>query len=318
MLSLERILKRTRGSPKDIKAVFYDGTTKTLADHPAPQTLSFSERNEEIITPSGNPNKVDLELEKMQDIHDILRSHGEEDLIQYSPLDTLVKYIIADKRRFPVYITRPLFIPEDMADIAKTARALSSVICAMHKKGWVLFNIHGKSINRVAFSPQIILNAHPIDTERNQSIIMGSTIVSPYQVLHDILSSKYECDEIPYDTFKTKFSHFWGRVLPVDYRHVPDVCQFYHEMQMQNYNEMQKTDYIDVIIERCCVIKDDGNMVLKDPKKLVDDKELLFKVDWFAFAMVMDGWIEQVVERDPSASPTPEILGYFEKVFKQA
>jgi hypothetical protein len=294
MFSLERILRRTRGAPKDIKAIFYDGTTKTLADHPDPTILSFAERNEEFITQSGKPSMVDVELDKMQAVHDIMAP----------PLDKHVKYIIADRRRFPVYILHPKFVPGDMSSIATVSANFASTIEAMHKREWVIWNIHDKAMSDKGFTPQIILNVHPINAQRTQSIIMGSSIVSPYQVLHDILSSRYECDEIPYDTFKTKFAHFWGRVLPVEYRHVPDVCQFYHEM----YNpDNTNGDYIDTIIKRWCIINKD-DIVLKDPKKLVEDPQLFYKVDWFAFAMVLDGWIEQVVEKDPSASPPPEVL----------
>lgn len=295
MYSLDRMLKRTRGALKDIKTVHYDGTNQTLDTHPDPTILAFSERTD----------KPELELKRMQDIHDLLTP----DIINNMPLDHHVKCVIADKRIFPVYISKPQFVPHDMVAIANAASSLSSVIQAMHERGWVLWNIYEKAIcTGNVFAPQIIFSARPIDAPRTNSIIMGSTIVSPYQVLCDILSSKYECEEIPYDTFKTRFTHFWGRVLPPEHRHIPDVCQFYHEMHRADSDQ----DYVDALIKRWCVIKD--GQVIKDPSKLLNDSEMLFKVDWFAFAMVLDTWMEQVMERDPSASPTPDIMKHFESL----
>lgn len=296
MYSLDRMLKRTRSSPKDIKTIHYDGTTQTLDAHHDPSILSFSERTD-------NPEQ---ELQRMQDIHDLLTPN----IINNMPLDPHIKCVVADKRIFPVYILNTPFVPTDMAAISQTAAAISSVIETIHEKGWVLWNIHEKAICiNDAFSPQIIFSARQISAPRTNSIIMGSTIVSPYQVLCDILSSKYECDEIPYETFKTRFMHFWGRVLPPPYRHVPDVCQFYYEMYHSSSNN---DDYVDSFIKRWCVISD--GQVIKDPSKLLNDSEMLFKVDWFAFVMVLDMWIEQVVERDPSASPTPDIMKHFKNI----
>ena len=344
MLSLDRMLRRVRASIEDIECYNYDQTKTTggIVKHKAQDKLWFAERDDDITSrvDTGVEDEyftvrgLVTELGKMQALHDIFaraRDKATKSLLKYLPLDPSIKYVSAGGRRYPVYNCGGARVlePRNMQEVVKIGGDVTLLLDRIHKSGFLIWNIHPRLFYRgtvddkedslsFLLGPAITLSLTKSQfpepdkkTGMAPSIIIGSTIPSPFQVLVDILSSKYEKDEIEYDEFKQKFAHFWGRVLPPDYRHVPDVCQLYHSMANGS------TEYIDTIICKWCRLKNDvvdkrRRYVLKDPNNLLK-AGLLTTIDWFAFGITLDTFMEMVMEKDTHATPPQSLVSMIQK-----
>jgi hypothetical protein len=338
MLSLDRMLRRVRASTKDIECYNYDHT-KTLggiSQHKAQEKLWFAERDDDITSRTEDEDEyytvrgLVTELGKMQTLHDAFtRSQDDaaKSLLKYLPMDSHIKYVSAGGRRYPVYNCGGARVLEatTMQEVLKMGEAVTLLLDKIHQSGFLVWNIHPRLFYRpdleeagqdsFILGPAITVSLTKAQfpepdkkTGMAPSIIIGSTIPSPFQVLVDMLSSKYEKDEIEYHEFKQKFAHFWGRVLPPEYRHVPDVCQLYHSMMHGS------TEYIDTIICKWCRVKEEAarRYIIKDPTHLLKPG-LLSTVDWFALGITLDGFMEQVMEKDNNASPPQSLVHMIQK-----
>jgi len=336
MLSLDRMLRRVRADINDVQCFYYNQTKREqggLTAHGDPTKLWFAERDDDIVSKLNITDDdyhtvrgLVAELTKMQALHDMFFKSKPANLQSFIPLDHHIKYVHAGGRRYPVYLCggAKCFEPANMTEVTRLAHDLVQVIDQVHKAGYLIWNITPKLLYRRAdakglamLGPAVTLfmnKAHFPATDPKTgaapSIIIGSSIPSPYQVLMDMLSSKYEKDEIEYDEFKLRFLHFWGRVLPPEYRHVPDVCQLYHSMKNGS------TQFIDTMICKWCRITSDPktkkHLVAKDPSSLLKPG-LLPSIDWFAFAITIDAMIEMVMDKDTNAAPAQSVVDMIQK-----
>ena len=294
MLSIDRLCRRTRTPLDQVECFCYDDTVIKggLTDHPMKDRLWFAERDD-------IKGLVD-ELAKM----DILR----KTIPDYVALDNDIKYVRIGETRYPTYLcggtrmAQPVCIREIMDIADRMCVALDSI----HRCGWVMWNICPRVIYQPPYriGPTCAIAMRKANFEGIKgSIILGSSIPSPYQVLLDMLSSKFEASEVPFEEFKKKFVFFWGRVLPPDYRHVPDVCQLYHSMKNGS------TDYVDSILCKWCKIEEKGGkqFVVKDPTNLLKPS-MMFGVDWFGLGITLDFYIDQIMEKEPNISPPDDLI----------
>lgn len=321
------MLRRVRTDASKVICFYYDQTRdeegtqpKGLVTHPCPEKLWFAERDDDLNQRATAEDYhtikgLVIELGKMQALREMFAQERQH-LYKHLPLDTRIKYVNAGNRRYPVYCCggSKVLDPESMTEVSRVATGMGQVIDVIHKGGYLIWNLHPKMIYKgedAMLGPSTLLTMRkvgfPEPLERGApapSILLGCTIASPYQVLLDMLGSKYEKEEIEYNEFKQKFTHFWGRVLPPEYRHVPDVCQLYHSMKQGS------TEYIDAILCKWCTIKTDTmgrKIIVKDPSAILKPS-MLYGVDWFAFGITLDAYVELVMEKQPDASPPQSIV----------
>lgn len=293
MLSLDKLGRRTRTRLEDVDCFCYDDsvTKGGLISHPHKERLWFAERDD--------VKGLVEELGKM----DILRRH----IPDYVSLDDRVKYVRIGEGRYPVYLCGGTKVaqPVCIREVKEIADRLCQALQIMHRQGWVMWNICPRAIYqppyRIGPTCAVAMRKAAFEGIKG-SIILGSSIPSPYQVLLDMLSSKFEAMEIPFEEFKKKFVFFWGRVLPPDFRHVPDVCQLYHSMKNGS------TDYVDSILCKWCKIEQKAGKqyIIKDPTNLLKPS-MMSCIDWFGLGITLDTYLDQIIENDPSVT-TPDDL----------
>lgn len=290
LTTLDRALRRARASLTEVECFNYDGTSCIggLVGHPRIEALYVAERNEgEIID-------MVAELEKMA----VLRRMCPE----VAPLDPTTRYIRIGQKRFPLYLCGgdQVACPTTMAQVLDIARVLSQALRSLHEVGYVLWNLSPRSIyygdngSSPRFGPACLISMRKQNfKDFKTSIIHGSTIVSPMQILLDMLSSRFEAETIPFADFKANFSKFWHRVLHPEFRHVPDVVSCYHSLKDGS------TDYLDHLLCRWLTISTEKNVrvIVKDPTPLLKPA-ILCCVDWFALGITLDGYVEALLEKE--------------------
>lgn len=312
MLNLERMLRRSRATIEDVECFYYDPKLPVqkggLAKHPCLDKLWFGERDDDLVSRLQ-------QIEQFQDVKGLVEELNKMQVLWETgvraPLDERVKYVRVGGRRYPVYRCGGTQVadPQSMQDVLKLAQDLTRTIRTIHNKHHVLWNIHPETIyhnpqtNNYMFGPNIIpyirKAAFPQPDEKPTPLLMGSTIPSPFQILIDMLASRYENEEMEYTEFKEKFTFFWGRMLPNEYKHTLDVCQLYHSLKNGT------THYIDNLLCKWCIIH--KRKIQKNPTMLVRPN-MFYMVDWFAFGITLDAFIERVMKKQASATPPQTVV----------
>jgi hypothetical protein len=336
-MPLDRALRRARTPLSEVECFTYDGKScvGTLTSHHMPEALYVADRENEHLEPpkllpgfsnsnrntsnlekeQGNTNtntntviEMVTELEKMSILHRACPT--------VAPLDPITRYVRIGVRRYPLYLCGGdvLATPTTMAEVMDIAKTLSHTIKRVHDAGYVLWNISHRSIyyghltggksKQVKLGPNIVIPMRKQSfADFKGSVILGSTIVSPIQVLIDMLSSRYEQDLVPFSEFKAKFSGFWPRTIHKDFRHVPDIVSCYHSMKDGS------TEYLDHLFCRWLTIKTEKNarFVVKDPGALLKPA-VLRCVDWFALGVTLDGYVEALLEKEAPPKALTEAI----------
>ena len=338
-MPLDRALRRARTPLSEVECFTYDGKSciGTLTCHHMPEALYVADRDNEQLDPpkaqqpgfsnthigfsnthmnlsTGQGNTVIemvTELEKMSVLHRACPV--------VAPLDPITRYVRIGPRRYPLYLCGGdmLAAPSSMAEVMDIARTLSRAIRSVHDAGYVLWNISprsiyygpgggGKNNKQVKLGPNIVIPMRKQSfADFRGSVILGSTIVSPIQVLIDMLASRYEQDLVPFSEFKAKFSGFWPRTLPKEFRHVPDIVSCYHSMKDGS------TEYLDHLFCRWLTVKAEKKkterFIVKDPATLLKPA-VLCCVDWFALGVTLDGYVEALLEKEAPPKALTEAI----------
>lgn len=298
----------------EIEFVHHTGGRKTM--HPAliDERHSVLTCQDVWMTRDVNDNAAVVALSKELERVSSLRAQlPEEHPINAGlPIDHEYKYGIFRSIRFPVYAcgNTAIAYPMSITDIQCLADTICKALSAIHDAGYIVWNMtpvsilefkHDTTFKRHILSPYAILSLKPMSVLKELRTIMdGCTIISPYQVLVDMMNSKYESDEVELNEFKTKMKEFWTMVLHKNFKHVPDVCQFYHSQKSG------MSDYLDTIIFRFCKTRRDPEhnktFVIKDPNDLT--RPILLKcIDWFALGVIIDSYLELLIQKDPMLTP---------------
>ncbi len=311
MLNVERLLKRLRAKEEDVECFHYDGTVKKGIRVGAPEfrRFMFFDAWEKGLSTAENQLKkgVAKEMDRNAMLHRIATNAG---CVSGLPLDgrTNVKYLLVGGYRFPVYACGEGVpaAPTSMTALLALSNQITPVVKALHDAGFVLWDMNSRAIlqhgggGEFMLSPMAIANMRPATFQGLTSIIKGCTIISPYQIMLDMLCSKYEQAENEIGEFKEKMVKFWTAILVPESKHTPEVCRFYQSLHQGS------VDYLDTIICRWCKTRRDDphnkTYVIKDPKKLLNP--VLFKcIDWFAFGVVLDELLEKLLDKDPRLNP---------------
>ena len=315
MLNLEKLLKRLRAGDDDVECFHYNGhVTKCILKQPDVKTFMFYDAwCKGISNATEQLRDVANELERNKLFHQVTANVGG------LPLHDSIKYILVKGYRFPLYVCGESATanPQSLDEMDDMISQIAATMKALHDAGFVVWDFNPKSILQLMWAdptststkiyimaPSVLNNIRLASFKNMTSIIQGCTIISPYQILLDMLCSKFEHAENEMNEFKIKMMKFWSMILKQEYKHVPDVCQFYQSLHKGS------SDYVDTILCRWCKLRQDSNLnktyVVKDPRLLL--KTDLFRcMDWFAFGVTIDELLEKILEKDPKMSPRKEL-----------
>jgi len=149
-----------------------------------------------------------------------------------------------------------------------------------------LFLWNEKDIDTLAFSADLLHNLKRTSLVSKKSIIIGTQCISPYQVLWDMMHSKYERDEIEYPEFKRKLKVFWESIMKADFALVPGLCQTI-------YGKKTGLNYLDFVINKWCDVKQINGKahVIKSTRKILPT-ENLYMIDWFCLGIQIVRYLE--------------------------
>lgn len=313
MLSLEKLLKRLRAGEEEVECFHFDGSVTPLVTRPKNDTRHFMFNdpwNRGPALPAAKDQLIDVagELERNNFLWKATQSVGG------LPLHDTIKYILVKEYRFPLYFCGegvPAH-PRTMDELEDMALQIAATTKALHDAGFIIWDLHPKAILEMTvcdeklymLSPATCMNVRTQAMKTLKSFINGCTIVSPYQIMADILCSKFEVEDNELPDFKAKMVKFWGIVLKPEYKHVPELCKFYQSAHQG------PVDYFDMVVCRWCKTRRDERynktFVIKDPLPLL--KPMLFRcIDWFAFGVTMDEFLEKQISSSPTKVPPPHI-----------
>ena len=149
-----------------------------------------------------------------------------------------------------------------------------------------LFVWDGQNMDTLTFSSSLTQSMKLAQFKDKTSIIVGTTCISPYQIIWDMLHSKSEESMIEYSDFKKKIKIFWEGILKPEYKFVPRICQTL-------YGKKTGLDYIDMIIKRWCQIDQSksGTFIEKNTNK-VNSTSYLYMIDYFVLGFQVMRYIE--------------------------
>lgn len=252
------------------------------------------------------------------------------------PLHDSIKYIKFRDVRFPLYYCGGAVPadPKSLDEFEDMSLQIAATIKALHDAGFVVWDLHPKNVLQMTIvttnsraemvncgggiakietettswekiymiSPAALNSIKTQSWKQLTSLIAGCSIISPYQIITDILCSKHEVHDNELHEFKTKMTRFWIAILKQEYKHVFEVCKFYQSRHQGSI------DYLDAVILKLCKTRQDRGKtyVVKDPKSLL--QPALFRcLDWFALGILMDELLEKLLETAKSAQPPDHI-----------
>jgi hypothetical protein len=157
----------------------------------------------------------------------------------------------------------------------------------------------GKVGDRVILRPPLqLLDANSGDYNK---IMMTSIIITPLQIMIDMLSSTYEKELIEYQEFRVKFQRYWEHMLPNG-----PLKQQIPAWISQTFSSVAGClDYVDFAINRYCIVVNDAGgkqCIRKTPSKALG---YLFDIDTMAFCICTF-----LMQRPMNTEPSPEVIKY--------
>lgn len=316
MIPYEKLVKRTRRGINDFEKTYFNNIVCDKKDEDCKDLFFIEHFN------ANNPVVLN-EIKRMDYVYTLSKLLLKSPEISQDirlPTDECLKTVIANDRLYTVYFlfgTEP-YIPKNLKDIYDFSKNITMIIEKVHENRKYISNIvdglfltHDNT--KVSISPAIVHCLKTADYTEKKSIILGSEFVSPYQIIWDILNSKYQPAEVEYNEFKQNMLNFWQRILKTDNRKIPEVCQTYYSRLKGGQ------DYIDYCINRWCVVKtiNKKQHVLKDASK-VNNVSFLYTIDWFSLGILLNKYIEVICESSNSNTKLSlsEITNYIQRITK--
>lgn len=283
MFTLDKLLKRHRVGLEDVEYVTFQGGIQGGIQGSNPENIYCLEQ-------PGNVTNKTLQ-------HNMLTLHTVND--PTFPLHPSVWRILIGGSSYIVFhmTSTSVLIPSTFDQVYDLGVRLIKSASGLHASGYVIKDLMPHMMMDGGCFGSAIAHTMCKAIFNDKSIILGTTFISPFQVLWDMLNSKYEKDEIEYVDFKEKLMMFWCRVLKKEYKYIPDVCQFYYGMKTG-------LDYMDYVICKWCVIKKKRGktFVVKDNKHVMEPS-YIYGIDWFCLGIMLDRYIETIVEKNESLDP---------------
>lgn len=199
---------------------------------------------------------------------------------------------------FKMYIQ---FQSKSIKELEDVFFKFKDLIKECHSKKFIHYNISPRAFLKHKLSNDYCLsNFNKFCHLKDFSLfspIKNSDIISPIQILFEMLHSKIEADRIEINAFKKRMIMFYNKILGSDYKDVPDICQKYFAIKQG------AQDYNDYVLKKLCVI--DNGFIVKSPVKV---KPYLEYIDWFSFGIYLHKQL--VATGDIFSKPSDEIINF--------
>lgn len=224
---------------------------------------------------------------------------------------------------FHAYYLNFITLSVNNIDINNVIKLFYPLIQNIHRNRFIHYNICNESLltanstfnNTIIPSLQVSNKITSFTTLFSKSPIRGSVIISPIQVIIEMMHSRVESNEIPITEFKLKFIKFYNTVAERNknvcyntifpFKNILDLCQYYFGI---SYGAI---DYIDYIIHKLCVVKD--KHIVKCYSKAVYYKTY---IDWFGFGLVLHSLISNYSDiiNNNKSKETTDILKFISSI----
>lgn len=270
IVSYEELYKRRRLTPNIISAVH-----KANGETCAWDGKEYGELDELVYQEILSQSEYINELQVL----DLWRAiFTEEKKKKYSILHDHVNglrlsgfmYLVFEKH-LPLYQCQT-----ERLDIGKVVQDLSQNLKIIHEKNVLHGNVHITYISTKSHTNLIRLCDRSCVMIKFQQY-SESYIISPIQVILEMLSAGAQPDQLEYDLFKIRLLAFWKHLLtPNGLTYIIDVSKRYFS------KSNGCVDYIDYCIRRYCQLTADGKYVLKSKSKILG---YLKDIDLFALGI---------------------------------
>lgn len=292
-VTFDLLLKRYRGG-EPMRFIPYAGKRfdddESDLDH-----LTFHETFDQM--------QLNTELHNMQLVH--------RKACESSALHPVLHAIIHGDRTYPAYRNLEPAIGLENEEGVNVLADTATFLRELHANGLYHFDVNLKTIvyhdssngeRRYTLTEYAKLRTR--DTFVTSPLI-GSSILAPVQILHEMMSSKREPDNIPFEAFKEKFISFYQRaanmISPLSF----DILRTCEEAM---------TGFVDIILRRLCIIHNEE--VIKSTAKL-DPAE----ADRFALAIslwrlfpendAVEEWAFEVFRNGDAPIPIKKVIKHY-------
>ena len=253
------------------------------------------------------------ENEEESTVTDGQRSSLENPSIEY-PVHPYVRAVHFMGRIYLAFKMESLiqFRPKSLSHVYEFVNRCKKSLNDIHSHNLYVSNIapasilwDGNDINTLSFSSNLPQQMKKAVFQNQKSIIIGTQCISPYQIIWDMMHSKYELDDIEYTEFKRKLKMFWENTVKAEFCLVPSLCQ-------SIYGKHTGQNYLDYVIKKWCVIKqEDGKTYIHKSTSKVTPVDNLYMIDWFCLGVQIVRYLE-ILNNDvkKTTSATDYFQGY--------
>jgi hypothetical protein len=229
------------------------------------------------------------------------------------PVHSFVKSVLLLGRIFTAYncLYSCVFVPKEFGHIATFIKRIQNNLKEVHNQKLYFTNIShnlfvwdNNNINTLTFAPHVTQICKKANFNGRQTIIFGTTCISPYQIIWDMLHSTSEKIEIDYSEFKSNLKCFWEKVLKLEYKFIPLICQ-------EMYGKYNGLDYIDAMIQKWCILETkDKKLYVKKCTNKIDCPPYLYQIDRFALGIIVYNYT-MYVQKIQNNVKIPEYLNKY-------